>query len=138
MLQIGKLTRTKRKTRVSGVTRTHTIITGQVSMMIEPCWRIEKSRSIQFGSAFKEKTFKQHSQSLVGVRIASVEVVGRVPELRVNFDDRRALATFSDNAAQPCWCVLVKDVRLVPMHDVWQGVDVTPVFCVFAGRPAVD
>lgn len=137
-LEIGKLTRTKTKIRVRGVMRTHTSIIGQVTMMIDPDWRIERPRSIQFASSFKEKAFKQHFRSLVGVKIASVELVGRLPELRVNFADGRLLATFSDRSAQPAWSIGIKDLRLFPMNEVWRGVDVSPWVRVFAGQPVID
>jgi hypothetical protein len=130
IVQLGRLRRERllRRTR----------LVGQVHLMIESDWRIEKSRCIHFGSSFSESARKRLLPGLIGLRATALSVEPRTRELCMEFSDGRALRTFTDWAQQPRWTVLFYDHSRLPMEPVWRGVDVTPCIHVQRGRPQIE
>lgn len=108
---------------------------GQVTFMIEADWRLERRRSIQVGSGFTSTRIDKQIASLIGVGIDAAEVVGRLPELAIEFNDARRLASFTHWTSRPRWSIGFKDLSLFPLDPRWNGIDVTPwVHTAKAGR----
>ena len=106
--------------------------------MIEADWRVDKPRSIHFGSSFSERVREKRLAELVGLRIASLSVDPNTKELCVHFSDGRVLRTFTEWQSQPAWTVLVHDLSRIAMDGAWEGVDVIPCFHIRAGRPQIE
>lgn len=134
MLELGKLRTEVLHTR-KGIRRSRK---GQVSLMIDPNWRVEKRYSISFASGFTEKRRNAGIEMLADRRINEIVVMDCLPELQLSLDDGRRIRTFSDWTAQPNWTVLFYDKRLLELSGVWDGVDVTPCLHVRAGRIIVE
>jgi len=133
-LELGKLHTETLKTR----RRTLRTRKGQVCFMIEPNWRVEKRRSIQFGSEFSDARIAKGVPSLRGQHVERIELTDGLPELQVTFDDGRCLRTFADWDTQPAWTILVHDRSLADLASVWDGIDVTPCLHVEQGRLQIE
>jgi hypothetical protein len=107
---------------------------GQISFMIESDWRVEGARSIHFGSGFSDRRI----DSLIGKRIAGVELLGRLPELRLELDDGRAISTFTNWTNQPRWSVGVKDAKLFTPRTLPLDADISSWIYVRQGHLEVD
>ena len=82
---------------------------GQATVMIEWSWRVEGRRSVQFGSWSGDRKMDNGIMSLKGVRAEAFSLEGSLPELRIMFDDGRALQSFTTIEGQPEWCLFLKD-----------------------------
>lgn len=111
-LELGNLHRIRRR-RGNG----HHIL-GEVTIMIEWDWRVEDSSSILFASNSKDEQFDPGLKSLQRRIITSIELVGRVPELAILFDDDRSLRTFVTVPPQPRWAIKL-------FQGPWLSVDET-------------
>ncbi len=111
---------------------------GQICFMIESDWRVERPRSIHFGSGFSDRRIDTLLNSLIGKRTASVEILGRLPELRMELDDGRAISTFTNWTNQPGWSVGIKDAELFTPRALPRGADVSPWIHVRQGRLEVE
>lgn len=105
---------------------------GQVTFMLECCWRVEKARSLDFGIFSRRGIIDERHRGLKGRRIAGVEATGRIPELRIELDDGRAVSTFTAHRKEPGWSIGFKDLRRIEVDEVWKGNDVS-VWLSFAG-----
>jgi hypothetical protein len=133
-LELGRLHTVIRKSK-KGIRRSRD---GQVTFMIDPQWRVEKPRSIQFASNSKEGRFAKGMVTLEGQVLTGIALTEGLPELQVTFGDGRRLSTFCDWLTQPAWTILINDRSLVDIGPVWEGVDVTACLHVRAGRLAVE
>ena len=77
--------------------------------MIEWSWRIERRRSIQFGSFSSDRTIESGIASLAGPTVVELESVGQLPELRIALSDGRALQSFMTARGQPQWTLFLQD-----------------------------
>jgi len=99
---------------------------GEVTVIADFGWRIERIRSILGGSGDSKKALLSITQKLLGATVLSAQFVGRVPELELQFSNGLWLVTFSHYAGQPTWAVLfgesgeicIKGGRLKSAHAV--------------------
>jgi len=91
----------------------HEFCRGRFGFMLEWDWRVERHRSIEFGSASSDRKLSNRIASLVGEKIASVSLVGEVPELRITFESGRRVLTFMTVESQPAWVVFLDQ------HESW-------------------
>jgi hypothetical protein len=77
--------------------------------MIEWSWRVERRRSVQFGSWSGDRKIDNGIMSLKGLRVEAFSLEGSLPELRIMFNDGRALQSFTTTEGQPQWGLLLKD-----------------------------
>lgn len=82
---------------------------GEATIFIEWDWRVERPRSIEFGSTSSERRLKSGIQRLVGRRVREITVDGRLPELTIALSGDRWLRSFMTDASQPMWHVFLKD-----------------------------
>ena len=116
----------------------HRMACGQVTVMIESDWRVERGHTIWLGSCFKDSLRERRLEQLVGQRIAAITTEGRISELCILLQDNRGLTTYTDWRAHPQWTVLFYDVSLLNLHPVWNGVDVTPCLSTKRGKAEVQ
>ena len=86
---------------------------GHFGFMIEFDWRVERERSIEFGSASGLRKMDRGIESLRGERIAAVKLVGEIPELKISLSSGRRLASFMTIESQPAWVVFLN------FHESW-------------------
>jgi hypothetical protein len=80
---------------------------GEWTVMIEWSWRVERPRSIHFGSWSTERRITGGVARLAGERVAGIAVEGRIPELSIAFASGRVLRTFMTAEGQPAWTVFL-------------------------------
>jgi hypothetical protein len=103
---------------------------GQATIMIEWSWRVERARSIAFGSWSTERRMTNGVARLVGHRIEAIDIVGRLPEVLVQLSDGLWLQTFNTSEGQPEWTVFLPDeswVTVIAGHVVHNIQNQTPV-----------
>ena len=103
-VELGQLT--PRTRRDGGVAAPE----GEIGVMIEWSWRIEKARSILCGSWSDEHLWQAAFDQLIGRDVATIEVFGRVPELCVAFSGDFHLASFMTAAGDPAWTLFDRRV----------------------------
>jgi hypothetical protein len=81
---------------------------GQVSLMIEWSWRIERARSILCGSWSSERRWPGAFKALVGAEVRSVEFVGALPEICLSLSNNHRISSFMTAEGQPSWAVIAK------------------------------
>ena len=98
-LELGRLAPVQGKTRR----------TGEACVMIEWSWRVEKERSIAFGSWSGERKMNSGIESLKGRKIVDVALVGRLPEISVQLSGGFWLQSYMTAEGKPEWSVRVAD-----------------------------
>ena len=83
-LEIGELTEYELKRRNADVI---VRLRGEVTLMIEWSWRVEKVRSIAFGSWNSKRQIESGIEKLQGTEIESIELEGRLPEIVVGLSN---------------------------------------------------
>ncbi len=78
---------------------------GSITVMADFGWRIEKARAIACGSGDSKSRCNAVARKLVGAMIADAQVIGRIPELYLEFSNRLWLQTFSHYQGQPTWAI---------------------------------
>lgn len=105
LIDIGEIKAETVKSPRSG--ELHEFHEGHFGLMIEWDWRVERERSIEFGSASRLRKMDRGIESLKGERIASVELVGDIPELKVSLSSGRRLMSFMTIESQPAWVIFL-------------------------------
>jgi hypothetical protein len=77
--------------------------------MVEWSWRIESPRGIVFGSWSSDRRIDNGIARLKSLRLDAIALVGRLPELLVNFSSDRWLSTFMTAEGQPEWTIFLPD-----------------------------
>ena len=95
-----------------GETRTGVTIVGEVSVLIEWTWRIERPRSILGGSWSDERRFEGMLRKLVGATVTAVEITGVIPELTISLSNGLRVASFMLAEGQPSWAVIARSPRM--------------------------
>lgn len=110
-LELGELSEEIHR-RKDGTTRTS--LHGQVSVMIEWSWRIERARSIELGSWSGNRKITNGLSRLQGLSVVDVGVEGRLPELVIELSGKRWLHSFMTTESQPEWCLFLNR-----KHNQW-------------------
>lgn len=109
-LEIGNLTLEKKRSRKDGKTRSS--YKGDYGVMIEWSWRVERSRSIYFGSWSTDQVIENRLAKLKNRTIEGVEATGRLPELMIRLSGGLWVHSFAIAESQPRWCVFLDRKRL--------------------------
>jgi hypothetical protein len=81
--------------------------------MIQWSWRVERARSIAFGSWSTERRMTNGVSRLIGRRVEAIDIVGRLPEILLQLSDGLWLQTFNTSDGQPEWTVFLPDASWV-------------------------
>ena len=106
--------------------------------MTESDWRVEKPRSIHFGSGFSYRRIDKLLNSMIGTRILAADILGRLPELRIELDDSRLFSTFTTWSNQPRWLIGFNNTKLFRLHSLPPEADISPWMYVRGGRLAME
>ena len=104
--ELGNLTEHTR-TRKDGSTRT--THWGQATIDLEFSWRVERLRSVYFGSESGSKRIDNCLNKLQGLEVMDVTIQGRLPELVVQLSGGLWLQSFSTWEGQPEWTVFFNE-----------------------------
>ncbi len=77
--------------------------------MIQWSWRVEKLRSIEFGSWSTDRTITNRVQTLVGRSISKISLTGHLPELQIELSGSRWVSSFHTSDGQPQWTIFMGD-----------------------------
>jgi hypothetical protein len=100
-IELGKLTLEKWKNNEAEF--------GEACVGIEWSWRVERKRSIAFGSWSGERKMNSGIESLIGRRVEEVVLVGRLPEIMVQMSGGLWLHSFMTAEGKPEWRVKLID-----------------------------
>ncbi len=104
--ELGDLVERKH-TRKDGSTRiTHW---GQATVDLEIGWRVERLRSVYFGSSSEDKRISNCLNKLQGLEVVNVTVQGRLPEIVVQLSGGFWLQSFSTWEGQPEWALFFNE-----------------------------
>jgi hypothetical protein len=101
-LEIGKLTTEPNRNHPQG----------ELSVMLEGSWRIEKIRSIYFGSWSSDKKIDNSLKKLLSLNILDISIEGRLPELSLKLENNLWLKSFQTAEGQPEWCIFIDDYAI--------------------------
>jgi hypothetical protein len=79
---------------------------GDLSLMVEWSWRIENRSSILGGSWSSERGWPRLFRRLVGSKVRSVELFGRLPEIALQLSNGLRVVSFMTAEGQPSWAVI--------------------------------
>ena len=105
-LEFGVLTERKRHEEITGQP------VGEVTVMIEWSWRIERPRSILGGSWTNERRWPSMFNRLVNSEVAGVDFLGTLPEIVICLSNGLRVASFMTAEGQPSWAVIARRPNL--------------------------
>lgn len=85
---------------------------GDITLMIEYGWRIERTSSILCGCNDSKKDVLLIIKKLIGKYVESISIVGRLPELEIALSEKLWVVTFSQYKGQPNWAILFTNPHL--------------------------
>ena len=85
---------------------------GELTIMIEWSWRVEKDNSIWFGSWSEEETIVDNIPKLSSYELKSVSLFSRLPELSISLSDNIWVNSFSTVEGNPEWGVIFSDTEI--------------------------
>ena len=80
---------------------------GEAAVMLEWSWRVEKPKSVMFGSFSGERKIAHGLKSLVGRKVLDVGVEGRLPELVIRLSGGAWVHSFTTVEGHPEWTLFL-------------------------------
>lgn len=77
--------------------------------MIQWSWRVERRRSIQFGSWSTDRKMNLGIPQLQDRYVEEISLVGRLPEISIRLSDSLWLHSFMIAEGQPEWTIFLLD-----------------------------
>ena len=77
--------------------------------MIQWSWRVERLRSIWFGSWNSQREIDNRLEKLVGLTIEDISVEGRLPEIVVSLSNKIWVHSFMTTDGQQQWDLFFND-----------------------------
>jgi hypothetical protein len=90
---------------------------GELTIMIEWSWRVEKDDVIWFGSWSENDLMGACIPKLTGMRIRNITTIGRLPELKIRLSEHIWVQSFSTVEGHPHWALLFPDHVVVTSQD---------------------
>lgn len=81
---------------------------GELSLMLEWSWRVEKARSILGGSWSGTRRLPRILKRLKGAKVVDVDVFGTLPEISLSLSNGLRVASFMTAEGQPAWTLISK------------------------------
>src|SRR5205085_2771022 len=82
---------------------------GEATAMLEWDWRVEKHKSIYFGSGSSAHKINKGLQALIGLRVEEISIEGRLPELILALSGGFWIHTFATCENHPAWTLFLPD-----------------------------
>ena len=99
-LEIGELTENK----------------GELTIMIEWSWRVEKDNKIFFGSWSDESEFPKMLKLLHGLTLKDISFQARLPEVVVELSNEYWVCSFSTVEGDPEWALITPNKTLLSLN----------------------
>ena len=84
-----------------------TLSRGQVGLCIEWDWRVEDSKAVLFGSSNSRPEIERGIASLKDTTVVSIGIVGKIPELTVEFSNGHILRSMVMTTGSPQWHIRI-------------------------------
>lgn len=101
-LEVGELTENK----------------GELTIMIEWSWRVEKGNKISFGSWSEESEFPQLLETLKGLTLRNISFQTRLLEVVVELSNDIWVCSFSTVAGDPEWALITPTKTMLSSNGV--------------------
>ena len=101
-LEMGQLSERVRLRKDGSQRITHW---GEFTVMIEWSWRVERARSVSFGSWSTTQIITNRLSKLQGLEVVQVAIEGRLPEITLQLSGGHWLRSFTTTQGQPRWCL---------------------------------
>lgn len=85
--------------------------TGVGSLMLQWSWRVERPRSIWFGSFSSDRRISNQLPKLESLSVSTISVSGRLPEVELGLGGKVTLRSFSTVEGQPEWSLRLPSGR---------------------------
>jgi hypothetical protein len=85
---------------------------GEISLMIEWSWRIERPKSILGGSWSAEGRWPGMYEKLKGATVSEVQLYGQLPEICVSLSNGLRVASFMTAEGQPEWALIARQPKI--------------------------
>jgi hypothetical protein len=93
--------------------------------MLDLGWRVENRYTVAFGRYSSARKLAHRTRMLVGDRIDSVGLSGRVPELSILLESGKTIRTFQSYEGPPQWSIGFWDLSLIDVEPEWKRNDVS-------------
>ncbi|MEN3068583.1 hypothetical protein [Uliginosibacterium sediminicola] len=105
-VEFGTLTAHTRKDKTQGQAF------GELSLMIQWSWRIERPKSILGGSWSPEARWPGMFEKLKGATVSEVQLYGQLPEICVSLSNGLRLTSFMTAEGQPEWALIALQPKI--------------------------
>jgi hypothetical protein len=85
---------------------------GELTLMIEWGWRVERKNSILGGSWSSEKKWSGIFKKLIDTKVTNVETFGHLPEIAVTLSNDLRILSFMTAEGQPDWALIAKNPNI--------------------------
>jgi len=85
---------------------------GELTLMIQWSWRIERARSILGGSWSEEPRWPTMLKQLAGNTVTLAETHGRLPEIAVSLSNGLRVCSYMTAEGQPQWAILIRGGKI--------------------------
>ncbi len=85
---------------------------GELTLMIEWSWRVEKPRSILAGSWSSERRWPSVFKRLIGCEVRQVDFLGTLPEISLSLSKGLRVVSFMTAEGQPAWALIARQPNL--------------------------
>lgn len=82
---------------------------GEITLMVEWSWRIEKKHSILGGSWSSNKKWPGFFKKTQGASIIAVDIFGNIPEISISLSNGLRVVSFMTAEGQPEWALLTRN-----------------------------
>ena len=85
---------------------------GELTLMIEWSWRIERPKSVLGGSWSSQKIWPGMFQKLLGGTVTDIQLFGVLPEVCVFLSNGMRVSSFMISDGQPAWALIARTPKL--------------------------
>ena len=85
---------------------------GELTLMIEWSWRIERPKSILGGSWSSQKSWPGMFQKLRGSTVTDIRLFCALPEVCVSLSNGMRVSSFMTSDGQPAWALIARTPKL--------------------------
>lgn len=86
---------------------------GELTIMIQWSWRVEKGHEIAFGSWSSDSDFSEYLKQLNGLSLKTISFESRLPEIVVELTNDTWVCSFSTVEGDPEWALMNRKQTLM-------------------------